>query len=118
MNMNNWLWMLGVVGLMGCGVSSQSDAVTVTARNMCARYESCGDIGSGKAYANEDDCMIKQKADWNNRWSVAACDDHINGDNFDFCQDSIKVMSCDNVVEWIVLVADKCSRDKVCSGNP
>jgi hypothetical protein len=119
MNMNNnWLWVLGVVGLMGCDVTSQSDAVDRTARNICATYERCGDIGSGEAYTNKDDCLIKERALWNDRWSVAACDDHINSDNFDFCQKSIEVMSCGNVVDQLVVILDKCSRDKVCSGNP
>ncbi|WP_084736551.1 DUF6184 family natural product biosynthesis lipoprotein [Cystobacter ferrugineus] len=119
MNLNNkWLWMLGVVGLMGCGVSSQSDAVTVAARNSCAAYESCEQIGSGKKYANEDDCMTREKAFWNNLWSVEACDEHINSENFDFCQDSIKVLSCGSLLDQAVLVGDKCSRNKVCSGNP
>ena len=87
MNLNNkWLWMLGVVGLMGCGVSSQSDAVTVAARN--------------------------------NLWSVEACDDHINSKNFDSCQDAIKVLSCGSIVDQALLVAEKCPRNKVCSGNP
>lgn len=115
---NNWLWMLGVVGLMGCGVNSQADAVTVTARNMCETYDRCGDIGRGERYANGDDCMTREKAFWNDHWSVRDCDERINSDNFDFCQDSIRVMSCDNVVDQVVLVLDKCSRDKICSGNP
>jgi hypothetical protein len=117
MNLNNRLWMLGVVGLVGCGVSNQSDAVNVAARSSCEVYERCGELGGGKDYANKEDCLTNQKAFWNNHWSVEACDDRINGDNFDFCLKALEATSCGNIVDDLLTRYDKCSRDKVCSGN-
>lgn len=114
---NNWLWMLGVVGLVGCGVSNQDDAVEQAARASCAVYDRCGEVGSGKDYADEKDCLTNQRAFWNNHWSVNDCDDRVNSDAFDFCVSAIKATSCDNFVDDLLTRYDKCSEDKVCSGK-
>jgi hypothetical protein len=117
MNKNNWLGMLGVVGLVGCGVSNQDEAVEAAARNSCAVYVRCGDVGSGRKYVNERDCLTDQRDFWNVHWSLGACDARINSDSFDFCMSAIRATTCDSYVDDFLTRYDKCSEDRVCSGR-
>ncbi len=120
MNLTKWMWMLGAVGtmgLVGCGVSNQSGAVSAATKSACKYYDRCGQIGPGETYSNAEDCEIRQRAFWNNQWQVSDCDDRINPDNFDYCLKSIEATSCSSALDNFVTTYDKCSKKNVCSGN-
>ncbi|WP_043428533.1 DUF6184 family natural product biosynthesis lipoprotein [Cystobacter fuscus] len=119
--MNAWIMVVGVSGLFGCGTiaditNKQSDAVNAAANTTCNRYQDCGEIAAGKKYSTRDECMNAEKGNWNGRWSVAECDNRINGDNLNFCLDAIEATSCGNVFDQIN-TATKCTQNDVCSGD-
>ncbi|WP_239470023.1 DUF6184 family natural product biosynthesis lipoprotein [Archangium violaceum] len=124
MKMNNVLWLVGAVGLLGCGDSTlagitgkQVDAVSVAADNTCDAYERCGEIGSGKDFTNRDECITNRKSFWNDRWSMADCDGMINGDKLQFCLDAINSTSCTDIFDKADTIYTKCAKSDVCSGK-
>lgn len=124
MKMNHGLWLVGALGLLGCGDSTlagftgkQVDAVNVAADNTCDAYERCGEIGSGKEFTNRDECITDRKAFWNERWAMADCDGKINGDKLQFCLDAINSTSCGSTFDQFETVYSKCPKSDVCSGK-
>ncbi len=124
MKTNGWLWMVGVLGLFGCGASTvaditgkQSDAVNAATSSTCDAYERCGEVGTDKDFTTRDSCITDRKAFWNDRWPVADCDDRINGDKLQYCLDAIKATSCDSFIDQLETVYGKCAKSDVCSGR-
>ena len=108
-----------VVSAVGCNTvasvtKKQSDALTAVTNATCDRYNSCGDIGSGKTYTDSDDCQTQVKAFWNGQWPVADCDGHIDGNNLTICTDAVSSTDCSNFADQLNTVYDKCAKSDVC----
>ena len=123
MKMSNAVWMLGMLGLVGCGstvagiTGKQADAVNVATTATCDSYDKCGEIASGKKYSTRAECEADNRSFWNDRWPAASCDGKINGDKLEFCETAIQATSCDNFFDQLQTVYGKCAREDVCSGK-
>jgi hypothetical protein len=104
------LFAVTCVSLFGCGVGGARDAAAV---HSCDFSNRCGDIGSGKGYANYDECMTKQRSAWLNAWPTSSCEGHINGSALDLCLKAIDNTQCNNFLDQLATYS-KCSGNDVC----
>lgn len=123
MKTTNWLCAVGMMGLVACGgtvagiTQKQSDAVSAAVKATCDWYASCGEIASGKKYADRSTCESTETDQWNGRWAVADCDGKINSSSLSACTDAIGKITCGDSIDVFTTVNDQCAESKVCSGK-
>lgn len=118
---NIYLVTMGLIAGVAAGcntvadvTNSQSDAVTAATDATCDRYDACGQIGTDKTYETRESCENKVRDFWNDQWTVADCEGHINGDALDVCTDRISSTDCDSFVDQLNTVYNSCDSDDVC----
>jgi hypothetical protein len=122
MKMNAWVIVAGVSGfIVGCGGSfipgitqRQSDAVNSAAISTCDQYSECQGFGTNETYRTVEACLAKEKDNWNGRWSVTDCDNHIDKDKLELCLQALQSTTCDNFLDMANTVANKCAKADVC----
>lgn len=112
--MNRFIIVAVAVVFQGC---LSVDAARETAsQHSCQHSDKCGDIGSGKSYASFDECLTKQRANWQDAWPTSACDGKINGEKYDVCIKAIDNTECNNFLDGLATLS-KCTRGDVCSAG-
>jgi hypothetical protein len=102
--------------LAGCGVSREAARDRV-AEVACQRYEACNRIGSGKEFASFSECVIEQRAFWNDVLPAGRCDGNVNGEQFDACISAVRAVRCENSGFDQINVLSRCNADAVCIGD-
>jgi hypothetical protein len=102
--------------LPACGESREAyrDEAAETA---CKRERECGNIGDGKSYRTDDDCIVDKTDDFNKTWPSDQCkDDRINEDKFDGCMSRLSTIACDGFTRLadVAAFSSECNADKVC----
>ena len=118
---NIYLVTLGLIAgvVAGCNTvadvtNKQADAVDSATNATCDRYEECGEIGADKSYENRESCETNVRDFWNDHWTVADCEGHINGAALTVCTDRISSTECDSFVDRVNTVYNSCDSDDVC----
>ena len=107
-----------ILSLTACGNTiSRTDAIDEAANALCDYYERCDLYGPDEddVYPNRSECVVGEKANFQNTWSVNACEDNINGEGFNQCVTRIEIAQCGNVLDIFNLLLN-CTSGKVC-GN-
>lgn len=131
MKTHNWLAVLGVLGLMGCGetpstggtdttppvtTNKQADAVAAASSDNCDAYTRCGEVGAGKSFSTREECVASRAGFWNDKWPAAQCDGKINKDKLQVCRDALKTLACNNLIDELKTLNTQCPQSEVCSG--
>ena len=104
--------------LAGCGGPlSQPAARDIMAARVCAWYDKCGNIGSGKTYATKDSCEVGERSDWDGYWPLATCDAKILPSDLDLCLKAVDATLCNNAFDQLNTIVNKCSKTQVCKGT-
>jgi len=111
--MNRFIIVAVAVVFQGC--LSVDAARENASQRSCQLYDKCGDIGSGQTYASFDECLTKQRANWQDTWPTSACDGKINAEKYDVCIKAIDNTQCNGFD--IIATALKCTRGDVCSAG-
>jgi hypothetical protein len=111
---------LGLVGGRGCGgVSGPSDpriaARDQAAHKTCDKYNTCGQIGTGLAYATYDSCVTDWQAKWEGQWPISTCEDKISQPDLTTCIDAIGGTDCTSLLDIANTIYVKCAAARVCS---
>lgn len=112
------------VGASTCGgvTDSRESARDKATKATCDRYNSCGLIGTdaNDTYVTYDSCSTVWKANWEQRWPVATCNE-INQNGLNVCLNAIGATDCTNILDFFATLA-KCEEVDVCvqptNGNP
>jgi hypothetical protein len=109
---------VAALGLAACGPPSQIQAVSEGASHACNYYQRCGQIGpgAGEAYDTEANCTYALQGQLNTYWPPAQCTNHISGSAFNACMAAMDNTACNNAIDLLNTVLDKCSAPTVCSG--
>src|SRR5690349_23580736 len=99
--------------ILACGPYDRPSARSVATARACNRYQTCGEIGSGKTFATLDDCQVQTNDTFNNLWSSAACDS-IERKDLDVCLQAIDITQCNNTLDFLNTVFNKCGASQVC----
>ena len=111
------LVMTAALAAAGCGsTSSQADARDRATSTTCAWFQMCGKIGHGLTYETADTCQVQVRAKWDDAWPVASCDGKINQSQLDLCLQAISSTICDNGLDELNTLANKCPAAKICAG--
>lgn len=105
-----------LLSLTACGNTiSRTDAIDDAASALCDYYDRCGNLGPEEdaVYPNRSECIVGEKANFQNTWSVSACEDNINGEGFDQCLTRIEIAQCGNLLD-IANVLLNCTSGRVC----
>lgn len=116
--MNRTVCLIGIaVTLTGCsGTWPQDAARDAATEKTCDYYARCGQIQEGERYKDRDDCEIAQRAYWNDAWPDEQCDNKIRNEDMDTCLKAIEITDCNNGLDFLNTIVNKCGRDKVCQG--
>jgi hypothetical protein len=107
----------GLATAGGCGGgSSQADARDRATSTTCAWFQQCGKIGHGLTYETLDMCQVQVRAKWDSAWPVASCDGKINESQLELCLQAISSTICDNGLDELNTLANKCPEVKICGG--
>lgn len=115
--MNRIVLIASAALLFSCGGNySQAGARDRAADKMCDCYQRANEIGAGSdaKYANRDQCVVDQRAFFNDAWPVKECDGRISSESLDTCTKSIEVTDCGNGFDLLNTAFNKCGKDKVC----
>lgn len=116
------IWSFGLAALAaagsGCGGDStaQKPARDQAVTAVCDRLVACGAVGRGLTYESRDDCETRQRDYWQSTWPPADCDGRISSSNLDACLQTIDTAECNNGLDILNVLANKCTKAKVCSG--
>lgn len=86
------------------------------AERTCQFNARCGEIGPGENYSSFNDCMVEQRANFQNLWPTDRCRDRINGQTLDVCYRALENTQCNNLVD-IIATLSKCQSSDVCSAG-
>ncbi len=101
------------LALVSCGPPTRTVARDATVARACGRYQTCGEIASGKTYDTRDQCDVQQRSYWEGVWPAASCEGKINSTQLDTCWKAIDIADCTNVLDLLNIGA-KCDKSKVC----
>jgi hypothetical protein len=107
---------------LSCGLLVLSACVSVegaregAAQRHCEFEKRCGNIGSGKTYATDTECLTAKRADWLDIWPTDRCKDRINGETLNVCYQAIENTQCNNLVD-LFATASKCEANDVCTAG-
>ena len=109
--------LIGVLFLFtSCGEPSRAEYRDEAAETVCKEALRCENLGSSGIYEDYDECMIKERARFNDMWSETHCGDgRINPDSFESCLDRAKLAACDGGLLDLISAADRCHRNRVCT---
>ncbi|MFO0594747.1 MAG: DUF6184 family natural product biosynthesis lipoprotein [Myxococcaceae bacterium] len=107
-----------LVGSLALGSSclSVEGARETGAQRSCQFEDKCGNIGSGKRYANFGECMTDKRADYQSLWPSDRCQGRIDAQNFDTCMKAVDNTRCNDLLDAINTVS-KCSSSSVCTAG-
>jgi hypothetical protein len=100
------------VSSLACGWTPAS-ARSELASKSCDYSNRCGEIGSGKKYADRSECLTKQNAAWLDALPSSTCEGKINAANLDVCLKQIDASGCSNIIDTLS-VFSKCNSGAVC----
>ena len=111
----------GLVSLVGLGCGSDAPSTQAGARDQasiaaCNYYARCMEIGSGKTFASNDDCMTQVKANFQSRWPPDQCMT-ISSTGINNCITAINIASCGNLQDIIDVLGNKCTKANVCTAT-
>jgi hypothetical protein len=106
-----------VVSLLGLGCGSdapsQPAARDQASTAACNYYARCMEIGEGKTFVNDEDCMTQVKANFQTRWPPDQCTT-ISATGINNCVTAINIASCGNVQDIANVLLNKCTQANVC----
>ena len=105
----------------GCGgVQSDREVARDRATSAsCDWYQSCGKISStdpAATYQTRSSCETQVRAQWDSGWPVADCEGKIKQSEVNTCVTAIQITDCNNGLDILNTLANKCSKAMVCSG--
>jgi hypothetical protein len=107
-------------GTSTCGgvTDSRVAARDKATKAACDRYQQCMLIGPnmGQAYVTYDSCATQWRANWENAWPVATCNE-INQQMLNVCLSAIAATDCANFGDFVATLF-KCQAQDVCIGLP
>lgn len=110
------LLLLSVGALLFASCLTVTDAREGAANRACQWEDKCGNVGSGKNYANPAECMTDKRSDFQSAWPTDRCDGRIDGASLDTCFKAIDNTRCNDLFDAIN-TASKCSASSVCSAS-
>ena len=115
--------LLALLGTAACGddddddsAASQGAARDRATRAACDKYAECDAIGNGAMYETRESCEIDQRAAWDDLWPAGECDGQIDQSQLEACEVTIQTAECGNLLDFVNIIANKCSRANVCGG--
>ncbi|HZH04259.1 MAG TPA: DUF6184 family natural product biosynthesis lipoprotein [Myxococcaceae bacterium] len=115
--LKQWVVAAAAAALAGCGATSREEARDKAADASCDRVEACNEFGGNNPYANRDDCDVKVTAFWNGAWPAEDCDEQVSSDGLDGCLEAIRGYQCGNGADLLNILANRCTKERVCSGD-
>ena len=125
--------MLGVMGCVACGggtgttqtpgtdpgtgAAKRQAAVSEATNTNCDTYARCEQIGPGKDYPTQQDCLTSRSSFWNDRWPSASCDGKINNAQVQTCLDGLQTISCNSLIDELKVINTQCAQADICSGS-
>lgn len=98
---------------LACGPYDRAGARSAATSRACNWYQSCGEIGPGKTFETRDDCEVETANSFNSLWNSAACD-QIERDELEVCLKAIDITQCNNALDFLNTVFNKCGVSQVC----
>jgi len=102
--------------LISAGCVSVGDAREGGAARNCRFEQRCDNIGSGRQWANLDECLTDKRAYFLNLWPSDRCDKRINGETLNVCYQAIDTARCDNLFDFFATLS-KCGASDVCTAG-
>ena len=102
----------GGVGTSRATARDQATSVT------CDWYNGCHAFGTtGSMYPSRDSCEIDVRAKWESGWPAAECEGKIDPAALNVCLNAIAGTLCDNALDILNTLANKCGKGKVCGAT-
>ncbi len=101
------LWMT-----MACGAPDLEDAQLEAAEHYCDRAIECDWI----PVAQDDECIETMLPIFSLEWTDQNCEDNIDRNAWQDCEDALAVMDCENEVWGINNIPGQCDETILCSG--
>lgn len=102
-----------VLLLAACGFSVEAAREDLSQRG-CAYFSRCGQLGAGKTYPSQAECLTQLRAYWLNALPTAECSRGILGSPYEVCTASIGAAQCGNGLDFLSTLG-KCSRQNLCA---
>lgn len=118
----NRISFLILVAVCSLNVACDNDSSQPLARERavgaaCARFDQCGAIvPNGGMYVSKENCRIEQARFWEGQWPPGECDGRIDGSQLDLCINAINAAECDEALDILNIVFNKCPKSKICAG--
>lgn len=108
--------MAGALSLTACAETTREEYRDEMTEQACENYFGrCDQVGAGKTYKTQDECMVKIRPQINDMWPASKCDDgRIDEKKFDACMARASNASCSNLLDWTAFFVE-CSANKVCT---
>lgn len=105
---------LSLTALSGC--LSVESAREAAASHVCDYTRRCGNIGPGKTYASQAECMTQERASWLDAWPTSECEKSLDADKLEICLKAWEATACGNLLDTLSTYG-KCSAGEVCSNK-
>jgi hypothetical protein len=96
---------------MSEAANSATDSI---AEARCAREDRCTNIGDGKKYSTQQDCLARVRADWKDDLSARECPKGINEKQLSECVSQIRNEECSNPLDTLSRMS-QCTAGQICN---
>ncbi len=88
------------------------DAITAS---RCQRETRCENVGSGRKYSSETDCLQTVRADWRDDLNARECPEGVDQGQLDECLAKVRSEDCNAPFDTLARVTE-CTANQICRG--